>query len=238
MTNAEEGYKKFIGAYIKLTAPKLGMRYDPDITTLYYLYASQKHSIVKLIRISTDYDEILDFFDLDTLSDRDIKDLAQEDFNFGILYSNFFNSKVITFPAMRDLGVASPLVRSFCSQRWKDALMSNDSENYRFVINDNINIGMVEDSFPKCKLRKEVDDIIFTRSELYDDKLLTYPNVIKWIPKCKEQNMEVVLGTIDAHVRYIKDVYNCSLKEYTNKNELETIIKNFKNYIYDFKFVK
>ncbi len=237
MAKPEKGYLKFIEAYLALTAPYLKMKFDVENEILYYLYSNKDAGVMKLVRLSEDLDEIMNFFDLGYLRLDTVKRKKPHDFINGVLYSNFFSYEILNFKSLTDYGVKKNLCKAFASQRFADPIRKRDTENFVFVNNHNLAIAMAEEAFPKSKLRKEIDDLLYKNTTPYNEKLLNYDNVKRWVPKVSEKPVEAIIGIIDAHIAYIKANLKQGLKEYTKKNDLDTIIKNLKNYLYDAKFI-
>jgi hypothetical protein len=237
MAKPEKGYLKFIEAYLALTAPYLKMKFDAENEILYYLYSNKDVGVMKLVRLSEDVDEIMNFFDLSYLKLNTVKRKKPQDFINGILYSNFYSYEILNFKSLTGYGVKKDLCKAFAKQRFADPIRKHDSDNYVFVDNHNLAIALAEHSFPTSRLRKQIDDLLYKNTTSYNEKLLNYDNVKRWIPKMNEKPLEAITGMIDSHISYIKDTFKLSLKEYTKKNDLDTIIKNFKNYVYDLKFV-
>ena len=237
MAKPEKGYLKFIEAYLSLTAPYLKMKFDVEDEILYYLYSNKDVGVVKIVTLSEDMNEIMRFFDLGYLKLDTVKRKKPHDFISGILYSNFYSWEVLNFKSLTSYGVKKDLCKVFSKQRFADPIRKHDDDNHVFINNHDLNIAMAEEAFPQSKLRKQIDDLLYRNSKNVDDKLLNYDNVKRWVPKVNEKPVEAVGGIIEAHIAYIKENFKQGLKEYTKKNDLDTIIKNFKNYVYDAKFI-
>lgn len=236
MTKPDKGYKKFIETYITLTAPYLKLKYNKDDGILYYFYYSSKLNAMRLVQITDNWEEILYFFDLGWLVDPMLNDMKKADFVNAILYSTFYNSNVITMSALYAAKVDKNLVKTFCIQRLEDP-NKTASSNYLFVDNHNLTIAMVQEMFPKCGLRAEIDELIKKNSTSRNDKKLSYVNVKKWCPELKDTQLEKIQGMLEAYGAFVKNSYKKSVKEYTKDNDLDTIIKNFRNYIYDINLI-
>lgn len=237
MAKPEKGYLKFIEAYLSITAPYLKMKFDVENEILYYLYSNKDVGVIKLVRLSEDIDDIIKFFGLEYLKLDTVKRKKPHDFIDGILYSNFFSYELLNFKSLTAYGVKKDLCKAFAKQRFADPIRKHDTDNYVFVDNHNLAIAMAETFFPKSKLRKQIDDLLYKNTTSFNEKLLNYDNVKRWVPKVSDRPVEATIGIIDAHIAHIKTKFKQGLKEYTKKNDLDTIIKNFKNYVYDIKFV-
>lgn len=236
MKRSAEDYQKFLDAFLTLTAPYLKLKYNKEDRTLSYLYVNAEKRLMKLIPITDNFEEILYFFDLHWIED--LNETKEEDFINAILYSTFFNYEVIGWKQLKDLGVPTSLIINYKKARRDDSLMCYDSENYLFIDNHHISIGMVDRVFPKLKLKQKIKDLLKEDSVRVEDKLINYPNVIVWCPRLKEEkSVEAIVGICQAHAAYIKDTYKKSHKKYIKETDLDTIVKNFRNYIYDVKFI-
>ncbi len=237
MTKPDKGYEQFIKTFLTLTAPYLKLKYDAETGILYYFYYSKKLSVMKLVKITEDFDEILYFFDLGWLIGPLLKDMNRVDFINAILYSTFFNTNVLTLKSLNDAAIKPELIKAFCTQKHDDPNVRRDT-NYLFIDNQNLAIALVQSMFPKCGLRKEIDDLIKLHTTTVDNKKLNYPHVKQWIPALKDKKLEDVNGIIQAHAAYIKNTFKKSVKKYTKETDLDTIIKNLTNYVYDVSFIK